>query len=164
MTEPAPVAILPPVPPPLRQPESGDDRYFPTPEETEILVLHLRLYFRFPKRSAERKNQILQAREQLDPVHPGHWNERNIRVWFTNNQRTYVDESDANPEFLRKPVTAARPAAPATPPALPALSIPLSGGAFAPPAPPTIPPAPLPMRNIPPSYLHPPSLPLRTES
>jgi hypothetical protein len=82
--------------------ESSEDRYHPSPLEKEIIVPDLKKYFTMPKRSKDRKDQIKKTLGRLNEVHPGHWSERSVRVWFTNNQRKYVDEKDVNQEYYRK--------------------------------------------------------------
>jgi hypothetical protein len=95
----------PPLPPPsglVPDDDNQDDRYFPTTREIEILVPNLKLYFSFPKRSQARRDQIAKTLEQLTKEHPGHWNEKNVRVWFTNNQKGNVSGEEVNPEFFKK--------------------------------------------------------------
>jgi hypothetical protein len=97
-----PGAVLPETDATQAKAAMDDDRYFPDPAELEILIPNLKEYFQHPKRSPGRKNQISRTLEQLNGIHPGHWTERNVRVWFTNNQKQYMGEDRGCTEWSKK--------------------------------------------------------------
>jgi hypothetical protein len=98
--------------------DGHDERYFPERAELDILIPNLRLYFKFPKRSQGRKERIDATLKQLAKHGNRHWTERNICIWFTNNQRQYTDECESD-DGAGKPQTYAkspvRRSAPSTP-------------------------------------------------
>lgn len=66
--------------------KQNNDRYFTNQEEFQILKDSIKKYLSLPKRSQDRKNFITQVTKQLDKIHPGRWNDKLVRVWFTNNK------------------------------------------------------------------------------
>lgn len=68
-----------------------DERYFPNQEELSILATDIKRYFKYPKRSNERKQINEETLRKLNEINAGRWSLTTVRVWFTNNQKQFLD-------------------------------------------------------------------------
>lgn len=76
--------------------KKANDRYFTNQQEFQILKDNIQTYFSFAKRSQDRKRINTETTEKLNKVNPGRWNEKLVRVWFTNNKDRILNPSDPN--------------------------------------------------------------------
>jgi hypothetical protein len=64
-------------------------RYVPNNTELDILITAIHEYFDKPERSTER-NSIIDCTLPKLSSYP-HWTKSRIRIWFTNNQKKYIN-------------------------------------------------------------------------
>ncbi|EAX98834.1 hypothetical protein TVAG_409720 [Trichomonas vaginalis G3] len=63
-------------------------RYYPKEAELALLSNALQTYFSFPERSNERSQFAAEVSKQLLQF-SNHWNQRAVRLWFTNNKSNF---------------------------------------------------------------------------
>ena len=83
----------------------GDDKkYTASPEELKILVDGIGEYFRLPKRSEARNDFVTAVSKQLQQLGERakeHWSEKNVRVWWINNEKKYIGEESTQKHKAR---------------------------------------------------------------
>lgn len=76
----------------LMEERNESKRYYPNQEELAILNGAIGQYFSYGERSTERSKFAMEISKQLSRI-SSHWNNRAVRLWFTNNKASCLQQS-----------------------------------------------------------------------